>query len=63
MPVRKYMAIIDNGHDTSEVFYESKHRNGSKANLEDAIASVPHWRRKDGFKVMTTYLLKNTIYG
>ena len=63
MIVRKYMAIIDNGHDTSEVFYESEHRNGSKANLEDANTSIPHWRKKCGFRVINTYLLKNTIYG
>ena len=63
MVVRKYMAVIDNGHDTSEVFYTSEHRNNSKANLEDARASIPHWKRRQGFKVSRTHLLKHTIYG
>ena len=57
------MAIIDNGHDTSEVFYTSEHRNGSKANLEDARASIPPWKKRQGFRVISTSLLKHTIYG
>ena len=33
---RKYLAIYDNGNSTGEFEFYSKHRAGSKANLEDA---------------------------
>ena len=32
---RRYLAIIDNGHERLRVDYYSTHRNGSKANKED----------------------------
>lgn len=33
--MRKYLAMLDNGHDYTSIEYYSEHRNGSKANLED----------------------------
>ena len=34
--IREYVAQFDNGHDKTEIHYESTHRAGSKANQEDA---------------------------
>ena len=63
MALRKYLAIIDNGHDTAEIIYSSYYKNGSRVNMEDATTAIPTWRKKQGFVVKHTILLKHTIYG
>lgn len=35
MKLRKYRGFWDDGHDTGDFLYHSKHRNYSKQNMED----------------------------
>ena len=47
MKERRYLAVYDDGHDYGEFFFYSSHRNGSKANMEDAKNT---FARKYGWK-------------
>lgn len=46
MKERKYRAFWDDGHDYGDFEFYSKHRAGSKANLEDAYNE---YRKKHGY--------------
>ena len=53
---RRYVAIVDNGHERFRVDYYSTHRNGSKANKEDLKRE---WIRRGhswNLTVVSTYL-------
>lgn len=59
MKTRLYIAIIDDGHDTSDIEYYSTHRNGSKANLKDARDEmIKRWgyREAKHWNILNTWL-------
>lgn len=53
---KKYIATFDDGHDYITVQYKSLHRNGSRANREDALRA---YRRQNGWSRAVT--LKSTV--
>ena len=55
--MKKYLAMLDNGHDYTSIEYYSEHRNGSKANLEDCKKEmVKRW----GYKAAQSYKITST---
>ena len=57
--MRYYTMVIDDGHDIAYVVYQSEHRNGSKANLEDARDTLNRkygWREAKHWRIIDTRL-------
>lgn len=60
MKERLYRGFWDDGHDTGEFEFYSKHRAGSKANLEDAYNSYKKhygYSRYKAIKITSVYLV------
>ena len=56
---RQYTATYDDGHDYGSFIYRSEHRNGSKANLEDAYKEFEKhhgYARRRQIEITNTYL-------
>lgn len=55
--MRKYIAVLDDGHDYDEITYYSKYRNRSKKNLQDAKREVYLTRsHAKCWEIIDTYL-------
>jgi hypothetical protein len=60
MKERLYRAFWDDGHDTGEFEFYSKHRAGSKANIEDAYTYISRNYGSSAYrrmKITSTYLV------
>lgn len=61
--MRNYIMKIDDGHDFAYVVYQSEHRNGSKANLEDARCALCRkygWKEARNWRILDTHLTDRT---
>lgn len=61
MKNRTYLGIYDTGHDFMEFEYNSTHKKGSKANLQDAITHLRrHYGRTHAYidQIVHTELIK-----
>ena len=55
--MKKYVAILDDGHDFDEITYYSKYRNKSKKNLQDAKRELYLTRSNATYwEIANTYL-------
>ena len=55
--MKKYLAMLDNGHDFTSIEYYSEHKNGSKANMEDCKKEIV---KKWGYKAAQSYKITST---
>lgn len=58
--LRKYLAMLDDGHNYSSIEYYSHHKSGSKANRDDCCKEI---QKRYGFKrTQELKIIKTELY-